>query len=54
MIKKNQDHKQFSFEASLSKHHQLGIDCDVFSLGSPAQTGAKYLSQILAEASIKN
>lgn len=35
-------------EASLNKHHELEIDCDVFSLGSSAQTGAKYLSQILA------
>jgi hypothetical protein len=34
-------------EENLSKHHELGIDCDVFSLGSSAQSGAKHLSQIL-------
>lgn len=35
-------------EASLDKHHELGIDCDVFSLGSSAQKGAEFLSDILA------
>jgi CDP-glycerol glycerophosphotransferase (TagB/SpsB family) len=40
-------------EASLNKHHELGIDCDVFSLGSSAQTGAKFLMEILTSIGSK-